>query len=198
MAMATRVRSGLPREGEDEADAGAPRITGPGRIAVIAGAVLAAAFAVVSLVPPWIAARDVEIAGRSWSSNPEPSLERLDRAADLNFLSADPELAKGAIALRLGDRETAEEAFTAALEREPVSWYGQLELGAIDSLEGRRDDAVGHLEEAAALNPTDPLIAASLRRVSRGERLSPERIDRELLDRVCARVGTTDETSYCE
>ena len=64
----------------------------------------AAAFATVSYMLPWAAARNVELAASSWSANPHLAFERLDRARNLNSLSSQPDLVAGAIAERLGDR----------------------------------------------------------------------------------------------
>ena len=157
----------------------------------------AAAFATVSYMLPWAAARNVELAASSWSANPHLAFERLDRARNLNSLSSQPDLVAGAIAERLGDRTRMRVSFTRALERDSHDWYALLELGDLDALAGNRHAAVVRLREAHRLNPGDPLIRTVLRRAERGGGVPLRWIDRELLARVCGLLGRTQQTRYC-
>jgi Flp pilus assembly protein TadD len=88
--------------------------------------------------------------------------------------------------------------FAAALERDPDNWYATLELGVLDALDGRRDQAVAELERAEELNPRDRLIRAALVGARTGHPLTTKRIDRTLLARICSVVGPTDDTRYCK
>jgi tetratricopeptide (TPR) repeat protein len=156
--------------------------------------VLAAA---VSYVLPWGAARDVEHAARNWGADPEAAYDRLDRARSFNFLSDRADVVAGAIAAREGDRERMRESFQHALERNPHNWYALLELGALDALQDRREEALERLREAERLNPREPLIKRVARGARKGDPVSLGSIDRALVARVCDLVGRTDETRYC-
>lgn len=161
-----------------------------------AGAALAA-LAAASLVLPWGAAVDSNRAAESWRSAPAAAFDRLDRASQMNFLSADPDLLAGTIAIELGLSERAMMSFEAALEREPTNWYALLQLGALASRDGDDGLAESLLERARDLNPKDLLVRESLRKARRGRPISTEMIEDSLLARVCARVGRTPSTRYC-
>lgn len=152
-------------------------------LAVLAG------FGVVSLGLPLASAIDTNAAARSWASNPDAAFERLDRAADVNFLSDRPLLVKAAIAARLQDRKLMRSALTEALERTPRSWYPRFELGALDAVEGRRRAALRSLQLAHQLNPREPLIDVVTSGARRGRPVSLKEIRTTLLARVCQRVG---------
>jgi tetratricopeptide (TPR) repeat protein len=167
------------------------------RVALAAAGIAVAIIAAASYLLPLGAAEDVATASSTWGADPEAAFDRLDRASDLNFLSDEPDLVAGAIAERLGDRRRMRDYFEAALERNPVSWYALLELGALDGVEGDRRSALAYLDEAAALNPQEPLIADVERGVRRGREVSLRAIDRAFLSRVCERVGRTADTQFC-
>jgi hypothetical protein len=155
----------------------------------VAAVALAFAAAAVSYVPPWLAAREVELAATTWSEDPGRAFERLDRARSLNRLSERPDLVAGAIASRLGDRSRMRRAFLGALDRNPDNWYAQLELAIVDSLEGRRSEGLARLARARALNPLEPVIPQVADRVRAGERVSPRVLDRLFLQRVEGRTS---------
>ena len=177
----------------------APRRTRPARrqgrppagraqplVALALGVALAAT--AVSLAAPWLAERHIARAAETWPVAPRSAFERLDRAAGLNPLSARPDLVAASIALRLGDLRRAEERFLAALERSPREAYAHLELGLIAADRGRRGDARRHLARAIALNPRSDIPRDALAAVRRGERVSIERVNREILRRSRSRV----------
>jgi tetratricopeptide (TPR) repeat protein len=174
------LAAGLVRGEVDQPPAGAG---GWGRI-VIAGGALAALLAAGSLALPWLAAREVDQAGRTWRHDAAGAYDRLERARGLNPLSARPDLIAGAIASRLGDRERMREAFGRAAERSPKSWYAHLELGLVEALDGERDAALRELERARALNPREPVIELVSSQVRAGEPVSPRAVDRLFLQRV--------------
>lgn len=180
------------REGEAQG-----RSARPGRVGLAAMAATAGVLAALSFALPWGAARYTDSAANGWPADREAALSRLETARDLNFLSARADLVAGTIALRSDDMKEAEAAFANAVEREPTNWYALLELGTLRIIDGDRDAGLAFLERASSLNPTEPLIAAAMRRARSRTPLPPERIDSILLDRVCSRVGATQETRYC-
>jgi hypothetical protein len=154
-----------------------------GGIVVVVGA--------ASLFLPWAAAVEVKKAADSWGANPRAAFNRLDRAADLNFLSAQPYLVEGAIAAELGDRQRVRSGFTRALERDPRNWYATLELAALDGIEGRRAAALERLKRVVALNPRESETAVVRQGVIRGNPITLRALDRAFVVRYCQRLGRT-------
>jgi O-antigen ligase/polysaccharide polymerase Wzy-like membrane protein len=153
-----------------------------------AGAILAIALA-VSLALPGIAARYVSAAYDSYAAgSTTAALQRLDRAADLNFLSAEPLLAKGLIARRGGMTAVAEEAFTQAVEREPDNWFARLELGMSLAARGRFRLAVHEAAIAARLNPRQVQTRRVLARFRRGREVAPDAIEAALNEQLTQRL----------
>jgi hypothetical protein len=150
-------------------------------------ALLALTFAAASsFVLPWLAAREVDLAVRTWRDDPADAFVRLERARKLNVLSERPDLVAGAIAARTGDLERMRAAYERALERSPRNWYAHLELAILDANSGARDVALARLDEAQALNPLEPTIDEVRRLVAGGERVSLEVIRRTFVQRVQA------------
>ena len=116
----------------------------------------------------------------------------------MNFLSAEPDLTAGAIAAAMNDETEAGRAFERALERDPSNWYALMEVGAVDGIRGRDSDAMRSLDQAQAANPSEELIAEVEKRIRRGDPMSLREIDRALLDKVCAVVGKTNDTAFCQ
>jgi tetratricopeptide (TPR) repeat protein len=141
---------------------------------------------------PWLSAREVERAARDWGEDPAAAFRRLDRAHDLNPLSARPSLTAATIALRLERLELAERWFREALEREPNNDYALLELGAMASVQGNRGTALRLLGRARTLSPRDEEIAAALRRVRRGRLLNLQLLNQRILESAVRR-GTPAE-----
>lgn len=179
------LAGGLARTARTESAAEPRRVP---RLAAAAGAA-AALLAVASYVMPWLAAREVEVAAGIWRDHPQEAYDRLDRARSLNPLSDRPDLVAGAIAARRDDRVKMREAFVNAVERNPHSWYSHLELAIVAALDGRRDEALAHLDRAQALNPTEPAIPLIRRQVRRGQVVSPRAVDRIFLQRVQERTS---------
>jgi hypothetical protein len=148
----------------------------------IAAVVLAAATA--SLLFPWLAASELETAGRSWRAQPERAYERLDRARRLNPLSDEADLAAGVIAGRRHEWGRMAAAFERALQRNPHSWYAHLELAVAATIAGDRLRALALLARAETLNPREPAVDLVRRRVRDGERLTPEELDRLFTERL--------------
>jgi tetratricopeptide (TPR) repeat protein len=165
---------------------GAPRPVAPGLWPVaLTGALFAAA---VAFAMPWIAEREMDRAAEAWRKNPQEALDRLDRAAQLNSLSARPRLTAGVIAVNLGRLDIAESELRDALERDPRNEFAALELGAVLSRRGRRDEAVAILERASRLAPRDPVARMALRQARAGKRLDPIRLNQQILARGRARL----------
>jgi O-antigen ligase/polysaccharide polymerase Wzy-like membrane protein/tetratricopeptide repeat protein len=176
----------LPRR--DAATAGAadesasPRLLSRTVARALVGVVALAA--AISLALPWLAERDVRAAATEWPKDPRAAFDRLDRAAELNPLSDRPSLIAGSIALRIGDLNHARHAFLAALERNPRGEYAYFELGLIASELG--DSAAGqrYFRRALVLNPHDALAREALDRLRRGEPLSIDEANQQILGKA--------------
>ena len=133
--------------------------------------------AVVTLVPPWLAAKDVDIALKSWRSTPEAAFDRLDRARALNPLTDEPDVLAAVISAQRGETGRQREFLLRALERNPHNWYPALELGLLEARRGHRDVALGWLSRAAQLNPRDLTIQFARERVLAGDPPTQQEID---------------------
>ncbi len=150
------------------------------RLSLAAGLVVAAVLA-VSLTLPWLSARYESDAYDSFAAGEvDLALKQFDRAAALNFLSAEPLLAKGVVARRAGRPGVALRSFEQSLGRERENWLGHLELGMSLAEGGRRRDAERQIEIARALNPHQSVLDGVLRRVEAGRALDPGAVEREL------------------
>jgi hypothetical protein len=134
----------------------------------VAGAVLATA-----LVLPWLSYRYEQSGLSVWRRDVQLAYQRLERAADLNRLSAEPLVAEGSIALLRGDDERARRSLRNATSREPHNWFAWLQLGIADAVAGRRATAAAELARARQLNPKDPVGALVARLLRRGARIEP-------------------------
>jgi tetratricopeptide (TPR) repeat protein/predicted secreted protein len=182
-ALRARVESasvggvGLSRRGAPRARVG--RRLGPPVAFSLAG--LLALVAAASLTAPWLSERQIQSAAQIWPRAPLVAYARLRDAAKLNPLGDRAYLVEGSIALRFGDRERAERAFSKALTRVPDDAYATLELGAIASEAGARGRASVLLERAVRLNPRDPLTRQALRTVQGGRRVDVGALNRAIL-----------------
>jgi hypothetical protein len=157
-------------------------------LAVAAAGAVAAAAACVSLVLPWLAARDVERALETWRVDPAGAYARLDSARRLNALSDRPDLFAGAIASRRGELARMRLSFERALERNPGNWYAELELALVETRDNRWTEARRRLRRALRLNPLDPVVRDVLERVERRERVPFAEVDRLFELRAVSRV----------
>jgi O-antigen ligase len=154
-----------------------------------AGAGVLAVLATVSLALPWTAAVDTKKAAEIWGASPKVAYDRLDRAADLNFLSARPYLVAGAIASRLDQPRRMRIAFDRALDRNPDNWYATLELAALDAIQGDRQSALDRLARVAELNPREPMTDRVRQDLLSGHPTSLQTLDATFLERYCERLG---------
>ncbi len=149
-----------------------------GRAAVAIGV---AAFAILALGAPWLSRMEVESAARVWTASPSTAYARLDEAARLNPLSAEPDLIGGTIALRLEELGRARKQFQLAIGRAPGDAYATLELGAIASSRGEARAGLDLLRRAAQLNPRSALTQQTLAIARRGERVNIGDLNRAIL-----------------
>lgn len=163
--------------------------------ATASGAVML--FSIASLGLPWIAALDVQQAARSWGANPRQAFDDLDQARQLNFLSAHPDLVAGSIASRLGDDRRVRSSFERALERDPRSWYAELELATLDGIQGNKRAALARLNRVAALNPRETLTAKIRDGIRNGEPVTLEELNTEFLARYCRVLGREPGPNGC-
>ncbi len=143
--------------------------------------------AAAALIFPWLAVREMRAAERAMPRDSAAALRHLDRAADLNPLSAQPDLMAGTFALQAGRIDRARTAFQRALERDPRSQYATLLLGAIASREGRRADALVLLRRALRLAPGDPPALTALEQARNG-RVDLDALRRQIFDFSAQRV----------
>ena len=159
-------------------------------VAAVAPAVVAA-LAVLPVGAAWIAHRNVDLAAREWPADPGRAFERLERARDLEPLSAQPDLVEGVVAAELRDPRRAEAAFLRAARQEPRDWLARFELGLARSALGRERAARVAFEAARERNPLETLIAAALRRVDSPRPLTFAHARAEFDRRVAARQSLT-------
>lgn len=172
---AAAATGGESRWGTDKQD---ERHARHGRRAVQAGLALALAALTVSLCVTWLASSLERAAARTWVAAPGSSYSRLDLAARLDRLSAEPLVLKGSIALKRHDWAVASKALLEAAEREPGNWYVQLQLGVLSGATGDFEEADQRLRAARTLNPLEPIAALTQRLAARRVRLDPDSIDR--------------------
>jgi O-antigen ligase len=159
--------------------------------AALGATIVGVCIATLSLALPWLSAKEVQNAARSWRHDPEQAFERLDRARTLNPLSDRADLVAGAIAGRVGDRERMDSSFRRALDRNPHNWYAWLELGIAEALNGSPRAALANLRRAQALDPDEATIAATAAKIRSGRRVSPVELDEAMLRKVAVDAGRT-------
>jgi tetratricopeptide (TPR) repeat protein len=162
----------------------APRDPPRPRWARACAAVVCASFALAataSLTAPWLSSLQVQSAATIWVRAPRQAYARLEDAARLNPLSAEPYVVAGSIALRRGEPGRAAHEFTLALRRTPGEAYATLELGAIASARGQRRRALGLLERAVRLSPREPLTRGALETVRGGRTVNVGALNRSIL-----------------
>jgi hypothetical protein len=170
---------GQPVSGAARASAASPR-----RGILVAGGVLVALLAAVSLGAPWLSQLEIQSAAGVWTTSPQSAYARLRTASRLNPLSDQAYLVAGSIALRYREYALADRDFADALQRTPGDAYATLERGAIASMRGQRATALALLGRAARLNPRDQLTAEALEVVRRGHRVDVQALNRVILLRA--------------
>jgi len=145
----------------DRGDAARPWLV-PGALSVVG------LFALLTLVPPWLSAREVETALASLRADPEAAYVHLDRARSLNPLSDEPDVLGAVIAAGRGDPGRQRTFLLRAVQRNPYNWYSYLELGLIDARRNERKSSMSWLNRAVDLNPRDATIQFVVERVRAG------------------------------
>jgi tetratricopeptide (TPR) repeat protein len=181
LALAMRT---APPAAAPSLEAAAPPRSLPLRV-VLAVATLAAA---VSLAVPGAAARYERDAFERQREDPDGALERLDRAADLDRLSASPLIARAVLARSRGFRDDARADLLEAIEREPENWFAHFELALLDGQARRYDDAARSIAEARRLNPQQPLVAEVQEDVRDRRMIEPGAIERALRGQLSVRL----------
>jgi tetratricopeptide (TPR) repeat protein len=141
---------------------------------------IAAVAAAASFAFPWVASRDIDRAARGWQADPAAAYRQLDRAADLNPFSAEPQTTAGTIAIYQGDLAHADREFRAALKRDARDDYATLEIGAIAGARGDWATAKRFLTRAHELYTHDPLAIAALARVRAHKRVNLTELNRAI------------------
>jgi tetratricopeptide (TPR) repeat protein len=137
-----------------------------------------------ALLMPWLSQLQLQSAAHVWTKAPNVAYSRLHEAAELDPLSAAPDLLAGSIALRYEELTRADRAFAKALSRDPGNVYATLERGAIASAQGRRTAALVLLGRAVRLAPREDLTRAALRLVREGGRVSVPELNRTILQKA--------------
>jgi hypothetical protein len=164
------------------------------RVAVASVAAVATLLAAIALALPYVAEREVARATASWREEPGPALARLERARDLNALSAQPDIAAGVIATELDRPALARRRLTAAVGREPENWFALFVRGLAASAMGDRAAARSDFLRARTLNPRDPLVAEALERVARRRPLTAAEAFRAVRQNVRRLTGTLPDS----
>ncbi len=170
--------AGRPGETASGRSGGLPR---PALIAVALGGTAVAIVAALALAGPWLSGLEVQQAAHIWQRAPGTAYSRLEDAAGLDPLSAQPYLLAGSIALRRNELARGDREFARALGRSSDDAYATLERGAIASTQGRQAAALALLSRAAALNPRDPLTLRALELARKGRRVDVQRLNRVIL-----------------
>jgi hypothetical protein len=193
LAVAARSGERLPVEPR-EVDGGQRSVRGlgvRGLVAAMVTIVLA-----VSLALPGIASRYVSSGFDAFAEGSvEVALKRLDRAAGLNFLSAEPLIAKGVIARRSGQPGIAAESFEESIAREPENWFARLEWGMSLAKSGNRDAAVRQIRVARQLNPRQPQVHRVLAVLRNGGSIDPAAVENKLSSQLTDRFRPLPEPS---
>ncbi|MEY2441018.1 MAG: hypothetical protein QOJ46_444 [bacterium] len=160
----------------------------PVRRATRAAFGLGALAVAASFVALGLAARVTRTALDEAPRDPAGAMLRLDQAARIDPLAAGPLLTRGVLALRMGDRAAAADAFTRALEREPRNWFAELELGGLYAATGKQAAALRALDRAARLNPRQQLIDRVRAAIRAGRTVDPTDLERSLYDSTRSRL----------
>jgi hypothetical protein len=139
----------------------APEVPRPlSRAVGVAGALAAAALAVLAFAPPWLSAR---YTSRAYEASPGAAAADLRRARRLDPLAVEPYLAEAALAASPALRIAALER---AVRKEPRRAELRYLLGRALLDAGRARDARAELRQALRLYPRDDLARSALRAAS--------------------------------
>jgi hypothetical protein len=128
----------------------------------VGAGVVALVAAVVALGFPYLSVREVSIASNIGSTNPAQALSDLNRAAQLNPLSAVPGRLGGEIAMQAGEYAVAQQRFRQAIQREPGGWFSWLGAGLAASGLKQTPVAVRDFKVAYSINNRQPADQTAL------------------------------------
>jgi tetratricopeptide (TPR) repeat protein len=163
------------------------------RVAATAAGAVAALLAAAAIALPYLAERELSRATATWREQPGQALARLERARDLNALSAQPDITAGVIAVELDRPALARRHLTAALQREPDNWFALLVRGLATSATGNRAAARADFSHARDLNPRDPLVGDALKRIGSRRPLTAAEAFASVRQHVRRLTGTDPE-----
>ena len=143
--------------------------------------------AIVAVAWPYAGARYVAVALGEWRTNTPAAYRALNRAAELEPWSAEPELVAGAIALANTQPEVARLRFADAHARDSGGWLAPFALGLVATAEHHLAVAGSDFRAALARDPREPLIADALRRLATPSPLQLGGVRRALRNRAAVR-----------
>jgi O-Antigen ligase len=149
------------------------------RIFAVATAAVVGAAAVL-LIAPWIAVREMDAAVAVAPASVDRAYALLRSAARWNPVSDAPAITEATLAANAGDRRHEERALTAALKRNPWSWYTYFMLGIVAGQQHRPAAAQAWLARAHRLSPRDLVVIYAQRRLASGSPLTEREVGRIL------------------
>ena len=147
----------------------------------------------VSLVLPAAGARYERSAFRIAASDPETAISRLDRAADVDPLDADPLIAQAIFARRSGDLPKARAALQEALDREPLNWFTYFEIALLEGEQGNFPPAQRAVRRAQELNPKQELVQQVAEALMKERRIDATVIENALGGQLNSRLRSLDQ-----
>jgi hypothetical protein len=112
----------------------------------------------LAMIPPWLAARQVDRASSIWRTDPALAYRLLRQAARLNPLSEQPLVVQGTIAAERRQSALMEASFRAAIDHDSHNWFSQGQLALVLAHTGRWQQARAAADRAERLNPREPLV----------------------------------------
>lgn len=162
--------------------------TPPRSLPLRIGLAVVVLLAAVSLALPGAAARYEQSAFERQATDRPGALDRLQRAADLDPLSASPLIAHAVLARAGGDAEDARADLVEAIDREPENWFAHFELALFDGQQRRYAEAARAIAEARRLNPQQPLVREVQEAVEGRRMIDPVRVERALREQLSVRL----------
>lgn len=153
---------------------------GTGSRALPIAAIAALAAATVLALPLLAAARLADRGFSAWRADPAAAIDDLERAAELDPLSATPYVRLGVVAVELERPALARRAFESALDRDSSAWYPEFQLGLLAAPHSRAR-ALGRLRVARERNPREAEVGRALRAVLHGNSPNPRTAQRLVL-----------------
>ncbi len=146
----------------------------------------------ISLALAGAAARFERAAYSEQRTDPASTLSRLERAADLDPLSADPLLARAVLLRRGGRSGEARADLEEAIQREPENWFAHFELALLEGSERRWRRAEASARRALALNPRQALLSELQERIAARRTIDADAIERILDEQLSSRLRPFD------